>query len=100
MRILVALSMASMAVACTTPAMETPQDPPKVMGDGVCDASGLQGHIGHKATAESGAILLNESGAAKLRWIPPDSAVTMDYRKDRLNVSYDREMTITKISCG
>lgn len=100
MRILVAMSMASMAVACTTPAMDTPQDQPKVMGDGVCDASGLQEHIGHKATAESGAILLNESGAAKLRWIPPDSMITMDYRKDRLNVSYDREMTITKITCG
>lgn len=68
--------------------------------DALCDASGLQDHIGHTATAESGAKLLELSGARTLRWGPPNSAWTMDYRRDRLNVRYDQEMAITAITCG
>jgi hypothetical protein len=34
-----------------------------------------------------------------LRWVPPRTAVTMDYRPDRLTVSYDDAMVITKVSC-
>ncbi|MFN2098857.1 I78 family peptidase inhibitor [Altererythrobacter sp. MF3-039] len=71
------------------------------VGDGAtCDASALQDHIGHTASQQSGAILLELSGARSLRWGPPDSAWTMDYRQDRLNVRYDRDMKITAITCG
>ena len=100
MRTLLAISVASLLTACTTTAMSEDETPPKVWGEGKCDVSALQGHIGHKATAESGAKLLELSGAATLRWIPPRTAVTMDYRTDRLNVAYDDDMVITKISCG
>lgn len=100
MRIALLTGAALALSACATTAAETEDQPPKRMGEGDCDASGLQEHVGHKATAENGATLLRLSGAKTLRWGPPDSAWTMDYRTDRLNVSYDREMTITKISCG
>lgn len=102
MRIAVLTGAALALAACTTAAAEedAPAVPIRVAPEGACDASGLQDHIGHTATAESGAILLRESGARTLRWIPPDSAVTMDYRPDRLNVGYDRDMKITRISCG
>ena len=52
------------------------------------------------ATAASGAELMRLSGARTLRWVPPRSAVTMDYRADRLTVSYDDNYTIVRISCG
>ena len=93
--------MALLLVACTTTGATEPEYQEREAGtDRLCDASGLQDHIGHKATARSGAILLELSGARILRWVPPRTAVTMDYRVDRLTVSYDDDMVITRISCG
>ncbi len=66
----------------------------------VCKAEVVQDRIGQPATAELGAELLRLSGARSLRWGPPDSMWTMDFRPDRLNVRYDRAMRITEISCG
>lgn len=86
--------------ATSTPTPEPDSQEREAGADYLCDASGLQDHIGHKASAESGAKLLELSGARTLRWGPPNSAWTMDYRQDRLNVRYDQEMTITAITCG
>lgn len=67
---------------------------------GKCDASGVQARLGNPASADVGAELLTSSGARSLRWIPPRTAVTMDWRPDRLNVAYDDTMIITRIHCG
>ncbi len=67
---------------------------------GECDAGSLQDHIGHRASAEAGATLLDLSGARTLRWVPPRTAVTMDFRPDRLTVTYDDDMIIERIACG
>lgn len=86
------------ASACTqgTP---PPENLP-AMPEGSCNADAVQSHVGHKASAASGAELLRLSGARTLRWVPPRSAVTMDYRADRLTVAYDDDYTIVRISCG
>jgi hypothetical protein len=47
-----------------------------------------------------GAAILRESGARTLRWGPPRTAWTMDYRQDRVNLRYDDNMKITEVSCG
>ena len=47
-----------------------------------------------------GAAIMKDTGAQTLRWGPPDSVWTMDYRVERVNVRYDREMKITEITCG
>jgi len=97
-QILLTAAAAALALAgCTTPA--PPQDLPATP-EGVCNADTVQSHLGHKASAGSGAELLRLSGAKTLRWVPPRSAVTMDYRADRLTVSYDDDYTIVRISCG
>jgi len=67
---------------------------------GECEASGVQSMVGQRATAELGTRLLRETGATTLRWVPPNTAVTMDFRADRLTVSYDAQMMIERISCG
>lgn len=82
--------------ACAT----TAEEPPVRAPAGECDASGVQEHLGHRASAESGAVLLRLTGARTLRWVPPRTAVTMDFRPDRLTVSYDDDMVIERISCG
>lgn len=86
------------ASACTqgTP---PPENLP-AMPEGSCNADAVQSHVGHKASAASGAELLRLSGARTLRWVPPRIAVTMDYRADRLTVAYDDDYTIVRISCG
>ncbi|AXU19061.1 hypothetical protein C7W88_08515 [Novosphingobium sp. THN1] len=85
--------------ACTQATPPPPKDLP-AMPQGTCNADAVQSHVGHKATAASGAELMRLSGARTLRWVPPRSAVTMDYRADRLTVSYDDNYTIVRISCG
>lgn len=66
----------------------------------ICDAQPAQLHVGAAAMASMGAQLLQLTGARQLRWGPPGAAMTMDYRADRLTVSYDRDMAITRIVCG
>lgn len=43
---------------------------------------------------------MKKTGSKALRWIPPRSAVTMDFRSDRLNIAYDDDMIITMVNCG
>lgn len=100
MRTITIFALALAAAACTTtgtgdPVPQTPGQPAPA-----CDAAALQAHIGHKASEKSGAVLLELSGARTLRWVPPRTAVTMDYRPDRLTVSYDDNYVIERISCG
>lgn len=65
-----------------------------------CNAVPAQVHIGHDATQAMGAAVLKDSGARTLRWGPPRSAWTMDYRQDRVNVRYDDAMKIVEVTCG
>ena len=100
MRILTLGLMAVPLAACaTTPAPDAPADQPPPMA-GACNADAAQSHVGSTVSAAIGATIQKESGARSLRWGPPNSAWTMDYREDRLNVRYDDEMKITEITCG
>tara|TARA_R110002110_G_scaffold243411_1_gene459946 strand:+ start:47 stop:343 length:297 start_codon:yes stop_codon:yes gene_type:complete len=83
--------------ACATGGADYSSSPPPAM---TCDASGLEQNVGQKVSASFGANLLELSGARVLRWVPPRTATTKDYRNDRLTVSYDDDMVITRISCG
>lgn len=65
-----------------------------------CRNEALAAFIGRTATADLGAQMLAASGARALRWVSPGMAVTMDYRADRLTVSYDANMVIDRASCG
>lgn len=73
---------------------------PPAMAEGPCQNDGLDRFVGQKASADVGAALLTASGAKTLRWGGPGIAMTMDYRADRLTVSYDDAMVITSARCG
>lgn len=73
---------------------------PDQAADLTCKAEAAQYHIGHDATQAMGTAILKDAGARTLRWGPPNSAWTMDYREDRVNVRYDDKMKITDITCG
>ncbi|MGV3480992.1 MAG: I78 family peptidase inhibitor [Sphingobium sp.] len=84
----------ALLAGCATVPAET------AAGGGECRNDGLATYVGRTVSAELGAELLKTSGARTLRWGPPDSAMTMDFRVDRLTVSYDRDSKIISVSCG
>ncbi|WP_428631907.1 I78 family peptidase inhibitor [Sphingopyxis sp.] len=96
---LLAIAAVLPLAACTQerPPVESTPMPPV---EGACNAGSVQSLIGQTATAEVGGQLIKGSGATTLRWVPPRTAVTMDFRPDRLTVSYDDALKIDRISCG
>ena len=100
------LGLAVLSSACAT-TMEQPAtgDAPvlreRVIGEGgTCSIDRASTFVGRMASSDLGARVLAATGAAVLRWLPPDSAATMDYRPDRVSVSYDRAMSVTALRCG
>jgi len=86
-----------LAACATTPATSEPTRPE---APATCNATSAQTYVDQRATAELGATLLARTGARTLRWVPPRTAVTMDFRADRLTVSYNDDMVIERITCG
>lgn len=86
-------------LAACTAATEGPATTPPT-AEGPCSNEGLDRFIGQQASAELGAQLLQTSHARTLRWGAPGTAMTMDFRPDRLTVSYDGKMVITSARCG
>ncbi|WP_379923365.1 I78 family peptidase inhibitor [Erythrobacter sp. R86502] len=66
----------------------------------VCEAEPAQSYVGRDASQSSGEAILRVSGARTLRWGPPNAAWTMDYREDRVNVRYGKDMKVSEITCG
>lgn len=95
----VAISCATL-LACSTSAIESEIPERGVTPGHMCDADGLEAFIGQSASRETGANALDKSGAKILHWIAPRSAVSMDFRQDRLNIEYDDAMIITRVNCG
>jgi hypothetical protein len=91
-----AILMMSAACAPVPPAdAEVP-----VQGEGRCDATKAQHLVGRQASAELGGDALRLTGARRLRWIPKDGVVTMDYREDRLNLHLDGRNKVVRVDCG
>lgn len=95
-----AIACAVTVSACTAPQNSPPSGIPSAEGAGICDAANVQSYLGSMVTEELGAKVLSETGSRILRWIPPRSAVTMDYRTDRVSISYDDQRMVTAIRCG
>ena len=91
------VTLAALLSACATTGEPTTAMPGS---GGTCSNDALAAYVGQKVTAEMGAELLAKSGARTLRWGAPGTAMTMDYREDRLTVSYDEAMIITSARCG
>lgn len=56
--------------------------------------------VGQVATSALAEQAVKRATARTLRWIQPGSAVTMDYRFDRLDVHIDAANLVTKFTCG
>ena len=76
--------------ACTTTPLE----------NNFCNAQPAQLFIGQKADAASGLAIRQATGADEVRWAPPRTAMTMEFKEGRVTVAYDDAMTITAVACG
>jgi hypothetical protein len=82
-----------------------PTDPAQIPVRGetaghVCRATGTRHFIGQLRNNKTEAAIKSASQAAVLRWAPPGTMLTMDYRSDRVTVFLDSHGKITKITCG
>jgi len=111
MRRIVAAAAAALLSACAVnpapaPAETVEGGPPQpipvhgVTPGHTCKAAGTDQFIGQAGTKETGAAILRASNAAVLRWAPPNTMLTMDYREDRVTIWLDAASKITKIRCG
>lgn len=97
MRKLLLIAPAAIAACSTAP----PE--PAVHGETPgheCKADGTDHFLGRPGNSETGAAILRETHAATLRWAPPATMMTMEYRADRVTVSLGPDNKITKINCG
>lgn len=78
---------------------DRPHGPPPPL-QAHCTAEGLDSLIGKTRSPKLESRAKRMSGARTLRWIAPGSAVTMDYRTDRLNLELDERGRITRARCG
>ena len=65
-----------------------------------CNADPAHLFVGQKADGAAGLAIRQATGADEVRWGPPRTPMTMDFRQGRVTVSYDDAMTITRIACG
>ena len=104
MKIIVSLSLlaptACVPTAEDTQSNATAPDAPIVDPLKACDVSAAQYAVGKPFTEALAAELRKKIGSNAVRVISPGTMVTMDYRGDRLNISYDERKIITDISCG
>ena len=96
---LAALPLAACKTAGNLPNGSLDAAPPPAAG-ATCDAVEAQQFIGRRASEAIGRSALAMSGARTLRWGGPNTAFTMDYREDRLNIVYDAGGAIERIYCG
>ena len=94
-----------MLAACLAPVAEAPQGLDAYPEHGVaagktCRVPDLERFVGKLATSAIGTEARNAAGAASVRWIRPDSQVTMDFRTDRLNITLDAQNRVVGIRCG
>ena len=91
----IAASTLALAACATIPA-DGGEHP---AGD-TCRAEAGQRFIGQRASADTGTAIMAATHATRLRWVPPRTAVTMEYAFGRVTVSYDDNYAITAVSCS
>ena len=98
MRIVLITALAATA-ACTPVEMRgnTPAAAPAATA---CNADSLGDLVGKRASDARADVMQTRSGSRTLRWIAPNTAVTMDFRPDRLNVYVDAKGRIERFTCA
>lgn len=77
------------------------REPISLRDDGdECGATLVQGYVGLRANDTVREETARRSGAATIRWVGPDMAVTMDFRPDRMTAELDEDGVVLSLRCG
>ena len=94
-------SLAAVAAgACALAACATVPADGDRPSDDTCRAEPGQSFLGQRASAETGAAIMAATRSRTIRWVPPRTAITMEYAFGRVTVSYDDNYAITTVSCS
>jgi hypothetical protein len=99
MRSIPSLLIVALLTGCAATTPPADEAPPVRNIEGTCQREPGQAFVGKRATAALGREMLAATGATILRWVPPRTAVTMDFNPSRLTVSYDDAYVVTTVSC-
>ena len=86
----IAVSALALSACTTTPYARS----------GFCNAQPAQGFVGQRADGGTGLAIRQATGSDEVRWAPPRTAMTMEFKEGRVTVAYDDAMTITAVTCG
>ena len=81
-------------------AMPTPTPSPTNAAPSVCGAGKAAKFVGRNATPDVRAQVIETVGHNRIRWIGPDTVVTMDFSEARLNADLTAANRITGFRCG
>ena len=98
MRVLITMLTLAGLSACATTAVGEPSGGDMSLPR--CTETVLAPYVGQQASGEVGARMLAATGARALRWVPPGTMVTMDYRFDRLTVRLGADGRIAQAGCN
>ena len=93
------VTLAGLALAGCSVTPPVDETPPVRDVQGTCQREPGQRFVGTTASGEVGREMLAATGATILRWVPPRTAVTMDFNPSRLTVGYDDDFVIRTLSC-
>lgn len=93
-----ALALGASLAACA-PTATRPAAPPAAPPAG-CMAAPLGGLIGSEGTVALATTAMAQSGSRTMRWAGPGTALTMDYRPDRLTIVLDEQGRVARFDCG
>jgi len=79
MKSIPSLAIAALLTSCTATPPPADEAPPVRDIKGTCQREPGQRFVGMKASGEVGSEMLAATGAKILRWVPPRTAVTMDF---------------------
>ncbi|TCP92925.1 peptidase inhibitor I78 family protein [Sphingomonas sp. PP-CE-1A-559] len=96
----IVLVAALLASAACTPVEMRSETPVAAPAAAACNADSLGDLVGKRASDARADVMQTRSGARTLRWIAPNTAVTMDFRADRLNVYVDAKGRIERFTCA
>lgn len=98
-RTILAIVGTSLALtACAEPA--APPVPPPLVAPKACNAERVQNFVGRLVSSFTLDEVRINANAQSSRLIAPGSAVSQDYRTDRVNVYVDTANVVARITCG
>ena len=91
------LSLAACATVQPDPLLVPPADDGTAAA--TCRSDALAAFTGQPRSEALGAQILAATGAKTIRWVPPGTVVTMDFRDDRVTVYLDAANRVERAAC-